>query len=156
MEDRKMKEHLIDLDILVKKYQDIIKSLEIQLEEAKRKFTVISEAIDLLGKEGIFDQEKLFKFPSVLDDRYKEMSMWRAIEDILKSNQNEKLSAEIIYSELIKHGFESKSKNLKGDVYSRLSRLEEKGKLNSTKKGGIKRYFLPKKEEEKIEGEIKQ
>lgn len=149
-----MQEHMIDLSILGKKYQDRIDSLEKELQEAKRKFTVVSEAIELLKREGVFDQEKLFDIP--LTDKYRDMNMRKAIEDILKIAQPEKLSVDVIYSELVKNGFKSKSKNVKRDLYTRLFRLEESGRLNSTKKGGVKRYFLPKAEEEKNEEEIKQ
>jgi len=152
-----MKEHLVDLDVLAKKYQERITSLENELNEEKRKLSLVSEAITLLRKEGIFDQEKLFETPTVLSDRYKGMGMREAIEEILKSNQPEKLSVDIIYSELLKNGFNSGSKNLRRDLYTRLFRLEEKGILNSTrKKGGIKKYFLPKLEEKKDGLEIKE
>ena len=56
----------------------------------------------MLRREGIFEQEKLFETPTVLSDRYKEMGMREAIEEVLKSNQPEKLSVDFIYSELIK------------------------------------------------------
>jgi hypothetical protein len=149
-----MQEHMADLSILSKKYQERVESLEKELQEAKRKFTVVSEAIELLKREGVFDQEKLFEIP--LTDRYRGKGMTEAIEDILKLAQPEKLSVDLIYSELVKNGFKSKSKNLKRDLYTRLFRLEEAGKLSSTKKGGVKRYFLPKAEEEKNEEGIKQ
>ena len=110
----------------------------------------------MLRREGIFEQEKLFETPTVLSDRYKEMGMREAIEEVLKSNQPEKLSVDFIYSELIKNGFKSGSQNLKRDLYTRLFRLEEKGILHSIKKGHVKKYFLPKTEGEKNEEEIKQ
>lgn len=145
-----MKEHMADLNGLAKKYREQIESLQNQLEEAKRKFTVVSEAIELLKREGIFDQEKLFEMPTVISDQYKDKSMTEAVEDILRVNQPEKLSVDVIYSELVKHGFKSESQNLKGDVYSRLNRMEKSSKLISTKRGEgkMKRYFLLRKEEE--------
>ncbi len=145
-----MEEHMTDLNILAKKYREQIESLQNHLDEAKRKFTVVSDAIELLKKEGVFDQEKLFETPNVLSDQYKDKSMTEAVEDILKSNQPEKLSVDVIYSELLKHGFKSESQNLQRDVYSRLNRMEKSGKSISTKrgKGKKKKYFLPKKEEE--------
>lgn len=146
-----MQEHMADLSIMAKKYQERIESLEKELQEAKRKFTVVSEAIELLRKEGIFEQEKLFEAPPKLSDRYKDKSMPDAIEDILKTAYPEKLPVDVIHSELLKNGFESKSQNLRRDLYTRLFRLEESGRLDSTKKGGVKRYFLPKIEEEKKE-----
>jgi hypothetical protein len=146
MEVKMMKEHMADLNILAKKYHELIESLENQLVEAKRKFTVVSEAIELLKKEGVFDQDKLFKIHPIISERYKDMSMKKAIEDILGSNEHKKLSAEDIHSELLKHCYESKSKNLKRDVYSRLFRMEENGILISIKEDGRKKYLLPEKE----------
>ena len=151
-----MKEHLTDLDVLAKRYQERITSLENELNEEKRKFSLVSDTIALLKREGIFEQEKLFETPTVLSHRYKDMGWREAVEEVLKSNQPDKLSADIIHSELVKNGFGTKSQNLKRDVYTNLFRLEEKGKLSSTKKGGVKRYFLPKAEEEKNEEKIKQ
>lgn len=147
---------MTDLDVLAKRYQERITSLENELNEEKRKFNLVSETIALLRREGIFEQEKLFETPTVLSDRYKEMGMREAIEEVLKSNQPEKLSVDFIYSELIKNGFKSGSQNLKRDLYTRLFRLEEKGILHSIKKGHVKKYFLPKTEGEKNEEEIKQ
>jgi hypothetical protein len=149
-----MKEHSIDLDMLAKKYQERITSLENELNEEKRKLNLVLDAITLLRKEGIFEQEKLFEPPAILSDRYKGMEWREAIEEVLKSNQPEKLSVDIIYSELVKNGFNSESKNLRRDLYTHLFRLGEKGILNSArKKGGVKKYFLPKQEEEKKEEE---
>ena len=147
-----------DLSILARKYQEQIQSLETELNEEKRKLTVVSEMIELLKREGIsYEQEKLFETSPVLSHRYKDMEMPEAIQDILKSREHEKLSADDIYNELVKNDFSSKSKNLKGDVYTRLSRMEKGHKLASTKKkkGHLKRYFLPKMEGEKNEDEIK-
>ena len=145
---------MTDLDVLAKRYQERITSLENELNEEKRKFNLVSETIALLRREGIFEQEKLFETPTVLSDRYKEMGMREAIEEVLKSNQPEKLSVDFIYSELIKNGFKSGSQNLKRDLYTRLFRLEEKGILHSIKKGHAKKYFLPKTEGEKNEDEM--
>ena len=148
-----------DLTILARKYRERIESLENELNEEKRKFALVSEMVDLLKKEGIsYEQEKLFDTSPVLSHRYKDMSMPEAIQDILKSRQHEKLSADDIYKDLVKNDFTTESKDLKRDVYTRLCRLGKDQKLASTKKkkGHPKRYFLPKKEEEKIEGEIKQ
>jgi hypothetical protein len=142
-----MEEHLTELIILAKKYQERITSLENELNEEKRKFNLVSETIALLKQEGVFGQGILFETPPILSDRYKDMSMREAIEDVLKSHQPEKLSVDFIHSELVKNGFKSKSQNVKRDLYTRLFRLEEKGNINSTKKGGIKRYFLFAKDE---------
>jgi len=70
---------LTDLDVLAKRYQERITSLENELNEEKRKFNLVSETIALLRREGIFEQEKPFETPTVLSDRYKEMGMREAI-----------------------------------------------------------------------------
>jgi len=145
-----MKEQVSELAFLEKKFRDEIELLEHQLMEAKRRLTVVSEAIELLKKEGIFDQEKLFEVSPILSDRHKDMSLTEAIRDILESASFKKLSAEEIYLELQKHGFKSNSRDPKRDVYTRLWRLRKGGKLFLTKEKGIKKYSLPKKEEEKI------
>jgi hypothetical protein len=144
-----MEENMTDLNLLAKRYQEQIQSLQGQLDEAKRKFTVISEAKELLKREGVFDQENL-KTPVVISDRYSDKSVPEAIEDVLRTNQPNKLPATTIHLELLKYGVKSESKNFKGDVHSVLNRMEESGKILSAKRGkGKKKYFLPKKEEEK-------
>lgn len=142
---------MIDLNVLAKRYKEQVDSLQGQIEEAKRKFVVVSEAIELLKREGVFDGEKLSQPPVALSDRYKDKSMPEAIEDVLQSNQPSKLSADAIYSHLVKNGFKSKSKNFKSDVYTRLNRMVKAGKLLSTKKGKgkVKKYSLPKKDDDK-------
>ena len=70
---------MTDLDVLAKRYQERITSLENELNEEKRKFNLVSETIALLRREGIFEQEKPFETPTVLSDRYKEMGMREAI-----------------------------------------------------------------------------
>jgi hypothetical protein len=149
-----MEDHIPELTLLVKKYQEQVEMLEKDLLEARRKLAVASEAIDLLKSEGNFQQQKLFEVPMILTERYKSMSMTDAIQDILRLHQTEKLSVDVIHSELINNGFTSGSQDLKRDVYTRVFRLEKKGKLNSSKKGKVKRYFLPKQEEEKNEETI--
>lgn len=143
-----MTDYGTDLDLLAKQYSNLIQSLEKQLEEAKRKFGMISEVVELLRKEGIYGQDKLFQVPPVLSDRYSEMSMGEAIKDILKSDQYKWASVEVIHAELVKNGFKSKSENLKRDIYSRLYRLEKDGVLISKKEGGVKKYSLGKSEKE--------
>lgn len=145
-----MTDYGTDLDLLAKQYSNLIQSLEKQLEETKRKFGMISEVIELLRKEGIYGQDKLFQVPPVLSDRYREMSMGEAIKDILKSDQYKWASVEVIHAELVKNGFKSKSENLKRDIYSRLYRLEKDGVLISKKEGGVKKYSLAKSEKEEI------
>lgn len=147
-----MKEQMADLGLLEKRFKDEIESLELRLSEARRKLTVVTEAIELLEKEGVFDQEKLFSTPEILSTKYHDMGMKEAIKDILKSAHGKKASAEYVILELKKHGFISKSKNLKRDVYTRLFRLHKRGILGARKESGLRRYFW---KEEKIEEEPK-
>ena len=141
---------MADLGLLEKRFRDEIESLELRLSEARRKLTVVTEAIELLKKEGVFDQDKLFSTPEILSNKYKDWGMKVAIEDILKSAHGNKASAQYVISELQKHGFVSKSKNLKRDVYTRLFRLQKRGILGARKEGGLKKYFW---KDEKIEEE---
>lgn len=141
-----MEEHNGDLTILAKKYKDQVLALESQLAEAKRRLAVVTEAVELLTKEGIFEQTGLFPISAQISEKYKDMSMSQAIEVILESIPHHKASAKIILLELQKNGFRSSSKNFKRDVYTRLFRLEEKGKLISKKEKGIKIYSLKSKE----------
>jgi len=143
-----MEGHMPDLNLLVKKFQERIESLQGELEGAKKNLTVVLEAIELLKREGVFGQQRLFKAPDMISDRFKDISMTQAIEDILRDKQPDKLSADEIYSDLIGNGFKSDSQNLKRDVYSRLNRMKNSGKIISTKKarGKMIKYFLPPKE----------
>lgn len=141
-----MEEHIGDLSVLAKKYKEQVLVLEKQLVEAKRRFVVVTEAVELLMKEEFPEQEGLFPTSSPISTKYKDMNMPQAIEAVLESTSLRKAPARTILSELEKNGFKSKSKNLTRDVYTRLFRLEHKGKLISKKEKGIKIYFLPQKE----------
>lgn len=147
-----MQEQMADLGLLEKRFQDEIESLELRLSDARRKLNVVTEAIDLLKKEGVFDQDKLFSTTQIISDKYKDKVMKDAIEDVLKSAPGKKSSAEYVISELQRNGFVSKSKNLKRDVYTRLFRLQHRGILGARKEGGLKKYFW---KEEKIEEDYK-
>jgi len=140
-----MSEHATELSILARKYQEQVKALEDQLAEAKRRQAVVLAAMELLKEEGSLGQERLF-LPAITD-QYKDVSMTVAIKKILESEPSQSVTAEIILSELTKHGFQSSSKNLKRDVYTRLFRMEKKRRLVSKKVKGIKNYFLPKEED---------
>ncbi len=142
-----MKEHMTDLNVLAKKYNDIIKSLEGQIDEARKKAAVVSEALELLKKEGILSQEKLFPDnPPVLSDEYKDLTLPDAVLDILGSMKG---GADDIFDQLMMHGFKSNSKDLRRDLYARLNRMEGKGLITSKKEGRRKIYSLPKPEEVK-------
>jgi hypothetical protein len=141
-----MDEHNGDLKILAKKYADQVHILESQLAEAKRRLAVVTEAVDLLTKEGIFEQAGLFPITTPISDKFKDMSMAEAIKVVLESAPLNKASAGTVLLELQRNGFKSASKNFKRDVYTRLFRLEQKKRLLSKKEKGIKIYYLPAKE----------
>lgn len=129
------------LELLLRKYTDGVKDLQVKLDEAKRRYTIVHEALELLRKDGHGGQERLF--PQLESDKYKDQSMTDAIKDIIESNPNHRVSAEEVFSSLQKHGYQSGSKNLKRDVFTRLYRLRKKGKLICRTEKGIKKYYLP-------------
>ena len=129
------------LESLAEKYANEINDLQRKLEAAKNRYMVVSEALELLKKDGEADQVELF--PSLVSEKYKGMSMTDAIKDIIESHPNNKVSADEVFSALKKHGFQSKSKNLKRDVFTRLYRQRKNGKLICRTEKGIKKYFLP-------------
>lgn len=144
-----MDEHTADLKVLAKKYRDQILLLESQLKEAKRLLSVVDEAAELLVKDGNANQPGLFSGMELpISQKYRNMKMSAAIEDVLEHRPHKKAPAGTIISELQTNGFVTTSKNFKRDVYTRLFRLEEKGRLQAKKEKGIKFYCLPKKEGE--------
>ena len=137
-----MKDDGSDLLSLAQKYQELIESLEQQIGEARRKRTVIAEAIDILRKEGVLAQDKLSQIPpvNVSQEYSKKRNMTDSICDILQAGKM--LSAEEIYDELMRHGYKSSSQSLKKDVYTRLYRLRISKVLISMKEGGLKKYRI--------------
>lgn len=137
-----MSDQRIDLELLAQKYEAQANDLQGKLNEVKKRYTIVSEALELLRKDGDIDQNKLFQ--PVISEKFKDMSMPSAIKNIIESNPNRKASAEEIHSELIKHGFQSNSKDIKRDVYIRLYRLRKSGKLLFRSEKGIRKYYLAK------------
>jgi hypothetical protein len=139
-----------DLGALVKKYDLTLAELESQIAETKRKKSLVLQTIELSEKEGIFSQDKLFDVPSTpirttpirISDKYAESTLPEAIFDALGNNKDG-LDTEEIYAELLRHGFKSKAKNFKSDLYTRLYRLSQNERLISFKEGGLKKYKLP-------------
>lgn len=135
------------LEAIIKKSQVVIDTLMPQIEEARHNIEIAQQAMKLIEKEGTGQQEALplevAPAIQVISDKYATMSMPEAFTDILLA-RDEYLGAEEIIAELQKHGFKSKSKNLKRDVYTRLYRLADKGKLLSRKEGPIKKYSVQK------------
>lgn len=133
------------LEFLLRKYTDEVKGLQVKLDEAKKRYTTVHDALELIRKDGYVGQERLFSQPK--SDKYKDKSMTDVIIDIIKSNLHHETSAGEVYSALKKHGFQSGSSNLKRDVFTRLYRLRKKGKLICRTKKGIKKYYLPETKE---------
>lgn len=140
-----MGDQRIGLEVLAKKYLADMNRLEEELTEAKKRYEVVSTAIELLLKDGDPGQTELF--PMILSEKYKGKSMTVAIMDIIESSPNHKSSANEVFSALQKHGFQSESKNLKRDVFTRLYRLRKGGKLICRREKGIYKYYLPETKE---------
>ena len=139
-----MSEFTAELNIRLRKYQEQAKLLEEQLAGVKKRQAVLLAALELEKEEGVLEQEGLFPPPTT--DQYRGVSMTVVIKKILESEPSRGVTAEAILTELTKHGFQSSSKNLKRDVYTRLFRLEKKRQLVSKKIKGLKHYSLPKEE----------
>jgi hypothetical protein len=137
-----MEGNRVDLEHLVRKYQEQVDSLQRQLDEAKGNLSVVSQALALLEKEGNGKQMALSVAPIMLSTKYKDLSMSDAIKDILRAKHPEKLSADAIYTALIENGFKSNSQNMKRDLYTRLYRMADQGSLNAIKRGKVKKYSL--------------
>jgi hypothetical protein len=136
-----------DLKALARMYRDQISVLESQLEEARRLLSVVTEADALLVSSTSRQQPGLFPTAEIpISQRYGQMSMSEAIKDILRLRPQKKASAATVIAELKANGFQSSSKNFKRDVYTRLFRLEEKGRLKSKKEKGVKVYCLSQEE----------
>jgi FtsZ-interacting cell division protein ZipA len=121
------------------------KALEAQSKEASHNAEIIQQTIRLMKhREQMPSELELFLQP-MKTDKYKGKSMAEAILIILANEAN--LNGKEIYQRLEQNGFESKSKTLQRDVYTRLYNLEKDGKLTSIindDKG--KCYSLPIKE----------
>ncbi|MHA2039957.1 MAG: hypothetical protein ACW98X_26395 [Promethearchaeota archaeon] len=142
-----MGDQIIDLNNLIKRYKNELEQLERKRDALERKMDVAYQALQLLKDEGATDQD-LFQpetkiIPESLSEKYKNMSMRKAISDILKSHEDEYLTGKQIYNELTKHGFQSKSKNLQRDVYVQLYRLQKENQIIEDTEGTYKRYKWP-------------
>lgn len=136
---------MASLELLLRKYTEEVNGLQDKLDEAKKRYMVISEALELLKKSGYTNQKRLF--PDIISDKYKDISMTDAIKDIIQSNLTHRVSAGEVFSALKKHGYQTKSKSIKRDVFTRLYRLRKNGKLICRTEKGIKKYYLPEPKE---------
>lgn len=140
-----MQEQESDLDALIRKYQNTIDSLNIQVKDAKNKLEIARAALYLLKEEGKVNQKKLFEpIPIPVGDKYSNTKLKDAIIDVLKTHNEEKLTGVEIFKELIENGFNSKSANIRRDVYISLNRLRQDRKSNVSRleEGNRKRYFI--------------
>ena len=142
-----MKDQTNVLNELIKKYKKSIENLEKQINETKNKMLIASNALKLLSQEGLFEPTP--DIPSIdvsaisasISDKYKNVSLNKSIIDVL-NNSNKYLDGQEIYDELIKNGFQSKSSNIKRDVYVGLYRLNRDKKIISKQVEGKKKYIM--------------
>lgn len=136
-----MEEQISDLNQLLKKYKTEIESLEVTINQKKEKLNVIYEALNLLQQEGVTKQSLSSKTESVTE-KYKDVSLSKAILFVLSSSKQKYLNGVEIYNDLIKNGFESGSGNIQRDVYISLYRLEKDHKIIARKSGSRKTYMF--------------
>ena len=136
-----MKEQILDLNQLLKKYKSEIENLETQISEKKEKLNVVYEALSLLQQEGV-TKLSLSTKPESLSEKYKDLSLSKAILAVLLNSKQKFLSGIEIYNDLIKNGFESGSGNIQRDVYISLYRLEKDHKIIARKRGSRKTYMF--------------
>jgi hypothetical protein len=135
------------IETLKKEYEFWVakaKELEMQSKEAFHNAENIQETIGLIKQREKMSTEPQLLFPTIkkTSDKYKGMSMSQAIIDILRNEPE--LKGSEIFHKLEEHGYESESKNLRRDVYTRLFRITEEGKIIAkTRNGEMKRYSLP-------------
>ncbi len=136
-----MKEQITDLNQLIKKYKSTIESLQEQINETTEKMNVAYRALQLLQQEGVSQSVLPLSVPESISEKYKNISMNKAIFDVL-SNAEKYLNGQEIYDELIKNGFKSGSSNIKRDVYIALYKLLNENKLVSRKHENRKKYMI--------------
>lgn len=138
-----MNKQASDLNQLLRKYRAEIENLQKQIDEKKQKVNVAYEALRLLQQEGLveFIRKAPFKTESI-SEKYKGLSINKAIIDVLSGSTDRYLSAQEIYDEMVKNGFESASSDIKRDVYISIYRLEKSHKLNTIKKENRKKYMI--------------
>lgn len=81
-----------------------------------------------------------------ISEKYKGVSINKAIFCVL-DNSDKYLSAQEIYEEMIKNGFESASSDIKRDVYINMYRLEKQGRVIIKKHENRKKYMINKTSE---------
>jgi hypothetical protein len=117
------------------------KSLEAQSKEAFHNAEIIQETIRLMKHREKMPIEPELPLQIVKTDKYKGMTMAQAIFNVLTSEPG--LNGKEIYQRLEQHGYETESKTLQRDVYTRLYNLDKNGKIISFTDKGFKCYKMP-------------
>ena len=117
------------------------KALEAQSKEAFHNAEIIQETIRLMKHREKMPIEPELPLQTVKTDKYKGMTMAQAIFDVLTSEPG--LNGKEIYQRLEQHGYETESKTLQRDVYTRLYNLDKNGKIISFTDKGFKCYKMP-------------
>lgn len=113
-----------ELKLLLMKYMNELKELEMKTNNIKHKILITTEVLKLVKQEGILKQNELFASPSLpISRKYKNMTMRQAIMSVFKLHPGEYLSTEEVYTEVMRNGFRSKSKNVRRDLSIRLSKF---------------------------------
>jgi len=134
---------MAEMQTLIERYQSKVAALESQLAEAQRKLGAITEVARIMEEEGISAKEAPLFQPQVqvISQKYAELNMTDAILDVLANRPDS--TAREIQVELERNGFKSGESFQARDVYVKLYRLAEKGRIIATKKHGNepKRYI---------------
>lgn len=144
----KMKNQLLSLNQLLKKYKSEKENLEKQIKEKTEKVKIVYEALRLLEQEGALQNIQTFSSTSTsmvsLNEKYKGIGLNKAILDVV-SNSDKYLDANEIFDELIKNGFLSGSSDIKRDVYIGLYRLDKAKKIIFKSVENRKKYMITQK-----------
>jgi hypothetical protein len=131
-------------DILQKEFELWLakgKALEIQSKEAFRNADIIKETIRLIKHREKMPIEIELPLQIEQTEKYKGMTMAQAISDALTSEPG--LNGKEIYQRLGQNGYETESKTLQRDIYTRLYNLDKHGKIVSFIDKGFKCYKIP-------------
>ena len=143
-----MKNQLLSLNQLLKKYKSEKENLEKQIKEKTEKVKIVYEALRLLEQEGALQNIQTFSSTSTsmvsLNEKYKGIGLNKAILDVV-SNSDKYLDANEIFDELIKNGFLSGSSDIKRDVYIGLYRLDKAKKIIFKSVENRKKYMITQK-----------
>lgn len=137
----------MDIRKLVNQYSNKIRVLEKQIEELRRKKDfledILRDASEMLDETTVSDMSDI----AVVSDKYSNMYWPDAI--ILALKGGKEMTAKEVLDDLLTNGFETSSKSVKSDIYSRLKKLEKIGKVVATKEGKqLARYKLKEDKKE--------